>query len=66
MITRDKMSKPEYTSEGGIRCPHCRSLNIYAVGKLREAEDGRIYKAMRCLDCGGRWREIWVLKGYEA
>jgi hypothetical protein len=56
-----------YVARNGTRClfrSGCDSQPV-AVGALREAYTGVVYRRMRCPDCGGEWDAIYELRGVD-
>lgn len=59
-----KLSQAEYLAKKGFACPYCGSGNILALSELETEED--VAKAeVKCLECGGYWRDVFKLNGYE-
>jgi DNA-directed RNA polymerase subunit RPC12/RpoP len=55
------MNKVKYD---GSRCPFCNSRNILAI-ELIEMKDDTGHREVECHDCGGLWKEIVKIVGYE-
>lgn len=64
-MTQPRMTKSDYVKCAGTRCPYCLSFSTARISKPQECEDGKLRSAFRCDECGGRWREVYKLVGYE-
>jgi transposase-like protein len=56
------MPSHHYASNGGKYCPQCESDNLTVT---RSGGGRDPYNDKRCDDCGGTWREILSVSGYE-
>ena len=56
-----KKAKQDYIKSKGMHCPYCRSGNIDAGAFDGEGPT----QPVRCLDCGRRWTDTYVLIGIE-
>ena len=57
------MTDNEYVAAGGGRCPFCRGEQIYA-DSAPEVDGSECRQAVRCLDCGEEWTDVYRLQGY--
>lgn len=58
------MTKEEYISIGGSKCPCCSSSNIQTDDGI-QVDGGHAWQDIYCDDCDARWQDIWVLAGFE-
>ena len=57
------MPQHVHLSNGGCKCPRCRSTQI--EGGFVETGAGQAKQEMRCLVCGFSWTDVYQLWGYE-
>lgn len=48
----------------GNFCPDCASRNIETCG-TPEFDSGVASQQVECHDCGGTWKDIYTLSGYQ-
>ena len=53
------MNKKAYIKGKGIRCPYCEAESVQ--GGFIHVDAGKAFQDMNCLECEGRWQEVYQL-----
>ena len=59
-MTRKIMTSEEYINETGLKCPVCKSENIFRTGF--DVNDNYCGITVVCCDCNSCWKEVYTLK----
>lgn len=63
MAQLSENQKAIYVGTGGVRCPHCHSVNLST--DPFETDDNYAVRDVKCDDCGEAWQDIYTLTGIE-
>jgi len=56
--------KEQYIKEGGFRCVHCKSKNIFSFESACRG-DYEVIQSVECHDCGEIWTDVYTLTDVE-
>ena len=62
---KEQLSDREHLESRGTVCPFCRSPKVVAVARF-EGDGNECRQEVTCWDCGGTWKDVYRLAGYEA
>ena len=62
-VLREWASQPKkrYVLMGGTRCPCCEAEAVEQDGHPQEVHPGILDRPTRCVSCGARWTEVFLL-----
>jgi len=53
------IDKNAYIKSKGLICPFCKTESVQ--GGFIQVEAGKAYQKMDCLECDGRWKDVYRL-----